>query len=60
MSLATKNQLQGPIVKWPFVTNVNWCNNYMGNYPNCIFVELQLAFIKNTKKFKMMNKFTYC
>jgi hypothetical protein len=22
----------------------NLCNNYMGNYPNCVFEELQLAF----------------
>ncbi len=22
----------------------NWCNNYMGNYPDYIFVELQLIF----------------
>ncbi len=26
------------------------CNNYMGNYPNCIFVELQLAFCKKYRK----------
>ncbi len=23
----------------------DWCNNYMGDYPNCIFAELQLAFL---------------
>ncbi len=27
----------------------NWCNNYMGDYPNCTFVELQLAFCKRFK-----------
>jgi hypothetical protein len=35
------------------------CNNYVGDYPDCTFVELQLAFVNDTKKFKMMNKFTY-
>jgi hypothetical protein len=24
----------------------NWCNNYMRDYPNCIFVKLQLVFCK--------------
>jgi hypothetical protein len=24
----------------------NWNNNYMGDYPNCTFVEFQLAFCK--------------
>jgi hypothetical protein len=28
----------------------NWCNNYMGYYPNCIFAKLQLAFYKRYKK----------
>ncbi len=28
----------------------DWCNNYMGVYPNCTFVELQLAFCKMYKK----------
>jgi hypothetical protein len=30
-------------------TMSNWCNNYMGDYPNCIFVVLQLAFCKRYK-----------
>jgi hypothetical protein len=41
-------------------TMFDWCNNYMGEYPDCTFVELQLAFCKRYKKgLKMMNKFTY-
>ncbi len=28
----------------------NWCNNYMGDYPDCIFVELLLAFCKRYRK----------
>jgi hypothetical protein len=32
----------------------DWCNNYMGDYPDCTFVELQLVFYK---RFKMMTKF---
>ncbi len=24
----------------------NWCYNYMGDYPNCIFAKLQLVFLK--------------
>jgi hypothetical protein len=27
-------------------TIFDWCNNYMGNCPNYIFVELQLTFCK--------------
>jgi hypothetical protein len=27
-------------------TMSNWCNNYLGDYPNCTFVELQLACCK--------------
>ncbi len=27
-----------------------WCNNYMGNYPNCPFAKLQLAFCKRYKE----------
>jgi hypothetical protein len=26
------------------------CNNYLGDYPNCTFVELQLSFCKRYKK----------
>ncbi len=38
----------------------DWCNNYPKDYLDCIFVNLQLVFfVKNAKKFKMMNKFTY-
>ncbi len=36
-----------------------WCNNYLGDYPNCVFVEMQLFFVKGIEKFIMMNKFTY-
>ncbi len=25
-------------------TMFKWCNNYMGDYPDCIFAELQLVF----------------
>jgi hypothetical protein len=28
----------------------NWCNNYMGYYPNCTFAKLQVAFYKRYKK----------
>jgi hypothetical protein len=35
------------------------CNNYMGDYPNFTFAELQLTFVKGIEKFRMMNKFTY-
>jgi hypothetical protein len=28
----------------------NWCNNYLGDYPYCTFVELQLTFCKRYKK----------
>jgi hypothetical protein len=28
----------------------NWCNNYLGDYPDCTFVELQLTFCKRYKK----------
>jgi hypothetical protein len=35
----------------------NWCNNYMGDYLDYIFAELQLVFVKGTKKLRMMNKF---
>jgi hypothetical protein len=28
----------------------DWCNNYMGDYPYCIFVKLQLTFCKRYKK----------
>jgi hypothetical protein len=24
----------------------DWCNNYIGGYPNCIFEKLQLVFCK--------------
>jgi hypothetical protein len=24
----------------------NWCNNYMGDYPDCTFAKLQLSFYK--------------
>ncbi len=27
-------------------TMSNWCNNYTGNYLECIFAELQLVFYK--------------
>ncbi len=29
----------------------DWCNDYMGDYPNCIFVKLQLTFYKRLKTF---------
>jgi hypothetical protein len=35
------------------------CNKLMGDYLDCIFVKMQLTFVKGIKKFKMMNKFTY-
>jgi hypothetical protein len=28
----------------------NWCNNFMGDYPNCIFVKLKSVFCKRYKK----------
>jgi hypothetical protein len=28
----------------------DWCNNYMGDYPNFTFVELQLVFCKRYKR----------
>ncbi len=28
----------------------HWCNNYMGDYLDCTFVELQLAFCKRYRK----------
>jgi hypothetical protein len=28
----------------------NWCNNYIGDYLDCIFVKLQLAFCKRYRK----------
>ncbi len=28
----------------------NWCNNYMGNYLDCIFTKLQLDFCKTYRK----------
>jgi hypothetical protein len=28
----------------------NWCNNYMGDYLHCTFVELQLTFCKRYRK----------
>jgi hypothetical protein len=28
----------------------DWCNNYMGYYPNCTFVKLQLTFCKRYKE----------
>jgi hypothetical protein len=31
-------------------TIFDWCNDYMGDYPYCIFVELQLVFCKMYKK----------
>jgi hypothetical protein len=31
-------------------TMSNWCNNNMGDYPDCILAELQLAFCKRSKK----------
>ncbi len=30
----------------------DWCNNYMGEFLDCIFAELQLAFYKRYKKVK--------
>jgi len=30
----------------------NWCNNYMGDYPNYNFAKLQLVFNKKYKKFQ--------
>ncbi len=27
----------------------DWCNNYMGDYPYCTFVKLQLTFCKQFK-----------
>jgi hypothetical protein len=27
-------------------TMSDWCNNYLGDYPNCTFAKLQLAFCK--------------
>jgi len=37
----------------------DWCNKLMGDYLDCIFVEVQLTFVKGIKKLRMMNKFTY-
>jgi hypothetical protein len=31
-------------------TMFDWCNNYMGDYPNRTFVKLQLVFCKRYKK----------
>ncbi len=28
----------------------DWCHNYLGDYPNCIFAKLQLAFCKRYRK----------
>jgi hypothetical protein len=28
----------------------DWCNNYLGNYLDCIFVELKLVFCKRYRK----------
>jgi len=30
----------------------DWCNNYMGDYPNCTFAKLQLTFCKQFRTFQ--------
>jgi len=37
----------------------DWCNNYMGDSHIVLLQNYNSLFVKDTKKFKMMSKFTY-